>query len=180
MKGLLPFKEMAKLAATKPNKGFIMTKGITGHEPDSRIIYADIIDMPHWQSPKHPHMSLYDRAAQFAPFAALAGYDDMVEEQARFVDNKIELDASELEILNHKLGIIAEAIDGGAAPEVSITYFEPDLFKEGGSYKTITEVIKRVDNVSEQLVLGRKTGVAQMNATIDIKDILEIHGELVD
>ena len=157
-----------------------MTKGITGHEPDPRAIYADIIDKPHWQSPTRPHMSLYDRAAQFAPFAALTGYDDMVEEEARLVDNRIELDSSELETLNRKLETIADAIEGGESPEVSVTYFVPDLLKEGGSYKTITEVIKRVDNISRKLVLERKTGVAEMNMTIDINDILEIHGDMVD
>ena len=157
-----------------------MTKGITGHEPDPRAIYADIIDKPHWQSPTHPHMSLYDRAAQFAPFAALTGYDDMVEEQARIVDNKIELDASELEALDHKLGILSDEIDEGRAPEVTITYFVPDLLKDGGSYQTITEVIKKVDNIAQKLVLERKTGVAGLNVTINIKDILEIHGDTVD
>ena len=157
-----------------------MTKGITGHEPDPRALYADIIDLPHHQSEVHKHMSLYDRAAQFAPFAALTGYDDMVEEEARLVDNKIELDGSELEILDQKLAIIAKEIDKGRSPEVSITYFVPDLLKEGGSYQTITEVIKRVDNVSRKLVLERKEGFADMNATINISDILEIHGEMVD
>ena len=157
-----------------------MTKGITGHEPDPRAIYADIIDLPHHQSKVHKHMSLYDRAAQFAPFAALTGYDDMVEEEARLVDNKIELDGSELEILDQKLAIIAKEIDKGRSPEVSITYFVPDLFKQGGSYQTITEVIKKVDNVSRKLVLERKEGFADMNVTISISDILEIHGEIVD
>ena len=157
-----------------------MTKGITGHEPDPRAIYADIIDLPHHQSKEHKHMSLYDRAAQFAPFAALTGYDDMVEEESRLVDNRIELDGSELEILDQKLAIIAKEIDKGRTPEVSITYFVPDLLKEGGSYQTITEVIKRVDNVSRKLVLERKTGLSGTNATINISDILEIHGEMVD
>ncbi len=62
-----------------------MTKGITGKEPDPKIVYADIIDMPHHQSLAHPHMSLYDRAAQFAPFAALTGYEDMINEEAKKV-----------------------------------------------------------------------------------------------
>ena len=157
-----------------------MTKGITGHEPDPRAIYADIIDLPHHQSEVHKHMSLYDRAAQFAPFAALTGYDDMVEEESRLVDNKIELDGSELEILDQKLAIIAKEIDKGRSPEVSITYFVPDLLKEGGSYQTITEVIKKVDNVSRKLLLERKEGFADMNVTISISDILEIHGDIVD
>ena len=142
--------------------------------------YKDIIILPHHVSIKHRPMSMHDRAAQFAPFAALTGYDDMVEEEARLVDNKIELDGSELEILDRKLGIIADSIAGGREPEVSVTYFVPDVLKDGGSYKTITEVIKNVDNVSRQLVLRRKSGVADMNVTIDIKDILEIHGDAVD
>ena len=49
-------------------------------EKSGRAAYPDIIDHPHWQSPTRPHMSLYDRAAQFAPFAALVGYDEMVNE----------------------------------------------------------------------------------------------------
>ena len=42
--------------------------------------YDDIINMPHHVSKKHPQMSLYNRSAQFAPFAALTGYEDMVKE----------------------------------------------------------------------------------------------------
>ena len=60
-----------------------LTKGYRKNEPDSRIVYKDIIDMPHHQSLTHPHMSLYDRAAQFAPFAALTGYEDMINEEAQ-------------------------------------------------------------------------------------------------
>lgn len=52
-------------------------------ETEARILYGDIIDLPHHQSAEHPHMSLYDRAAQFAPFAALTGYEEMIEEEAR-------------------------------------------------------------------------------------------------
>ena len=59
-----------------------MSVGITRKEDDPRIVYKDIIDMPHHQSETHPHMSLYDRAAQFMPFAALTGYEDMIDEAA--------------------------------------------------------------------------------------------------
>lgn len=65
-----------------------MTRGIKEKEPDPRIVYGDMIDHPHYQSPTRPHMSLHDRAAQFAPFAALSGYDDMVREKARIVDDR--------------------------------------------------------------------------------------------
>ncbi len=66
-----------------------MAKGIINKEPDPRIVYADIIDLPHHQSSTHPHMSLYDRAAQFAPFAALTGYDDMITQEARKINDSI-------------------------------------------------------------------------------------------
>ena len=66
-----------------------MAKRIINKEPDPRIVYADIIDLPHHQSSTHPHMSLYDRAAQFAPFAALTGYDDMITEEARKINDSI-------------------------------------------------------------------------------------------
>ncbi|SDI79377.1 hypothetical protein SAMN05421493_12819 [Pseudobutyrivibrio sp. 49] len=58
-----------------------MNKKTKKREPEARRIYGDIIDMPHHQSKTHPHMSLYDRAAQFAPFAALTGYEDMINEE---------------------------------------------------------------------------------------------------
>ncbi len=67
-----------------------MAKGITGKEPDPEIIYADIIDLPHHQSNAHPHMSLYDRAAQFAPFSALTGYKEMIDEEARLTEARVE------------------------------------------------------------------------------------------
>ena len=151
-----------------------MTKGITGKEPDPREVYADIIDLPHHESDHHPAMSLYDRAAQFSPYAALSGYDDMVAEEARLVDSKIELGEEDLEQLNDKLRQIADAIESGIRPEVGITYFIPDPLKAGGRYETITERIRKVDPVGQAVVLDRKTGTAGSYMTIKIGDILDI------
>ena len=64
-----------------------MSKGITDGKSDARKIYGDIIDLPHHQSKTHPHMSLYDRAAQFAPFSALTGYEDMINEEINQTNN---------------------------------------------------------------------------------------------
>ena len=157
-----------------------MTKGITEKEPDPRIVYADIINLPHHQSATRPHMSLYDRAAQFAPFAALTGYDEMVNEEARYVDQQIEQDEASLELLNQKLTLIADVIEDGMKPTVSITYFEPDTMKLGGKYVTATEKIKKIDPVARKVILMKKSGVAGLNATIDIDRITEIYGDLVD
>ena len=54
--------------------------------------YDDIMDLLHHQSKEQTHMSLHDRAAQFAPFAALAGHEEAIEETARLTDEKIMLD----------------------------------------------------------------------------------------
>ena len=151
-----------------------MTKGITGKEPDPREVYGDIIDHPHWESPTHPPMSLYDRAAQFAPFAALSGYDDMIDEEARLVDNRIELGEEELEELNRKLGLIDETIRNGIRPVVTVTCFVPDPLKPGGQYQAVTEKIRRVDAIHGIIQLDRKVTVAESYMEIQIRDILDI------
>ena len=156
------------------------TKGITEKEPDPRIVYADIIDHPHHQSATRPHMSLYNRAAQFAPYVALVGFSDMISEEARTTNTKEELGENELELLNQKLSLIADVIEDGEHPELTITCFVPDKMKDGGAYVTFTDRIKKVDVISKKLVLMSTTGRAKMNMEIDIDAIAEIHGELVD
>ena len=151
-----------------------MTKGSTGNEPDPREVYGDIIDHPRWKSPTHPPMSLYDRAAQFAPFAALTGYDDMIDEEARLVDNRIELSEEELGELNQKLGMMDETIQHGARPVVTITYFVPDPLKPGGMYQTVTEKARRVDAVHGIIQLDRKVTVAESYMEIRLEDILDM------
>ena len=149
-------------------------------DQDPKIVYANIIDHPHWQSPTRPHMSLYDRAAQFAPFAALTGYDDMVSEEARIVERRIEPGEEEIKKLNQKMNLINDAIRAGGTPMVSITYFIPDSLKAGGRYETTVEQIKKIDAARGRVVLSRTQGYGNQNVGIDMKDILEIHGELVD
>ena len=151
-----------------------MAKGITGKEPDPREVYGDIIDHPHWESPTHPPMSLYDRAAQFAPFAALSGYDELIDEEARLVDNKIELSEEELEELNRQLGRIDEEIRQGNPPAVTVTYFIPDPLKAGGIYETVTEKVRRVDPAAGTIQLDKTVTAAGTRMEIRIEDILDI------
>ena len=157
-----------------------MTRGITGKEPDPSVVYADILNHPHWQSPTRPHMSLYDRAAQFAPFAALTGYDDMVNEEARTVDSRILQGDEETALLNRKLTRISDAIREGSPPAVSITYFVPDPLKAGGKYETISDTVRMVDVVRGKLVLMQTEGYGRQNKEIALSDILEIQGDLLD
>lgn len=156
-----------------------MSKGITEKEPDPRIIYADIIDLPHHQSETHPHMSLYDRAAQFSSYKALSGYEDMVAEEARIVGERIVLEGHELDVLNQKLELIADVIRDGHIPELSVTYFVPDEKKAGGKYVTVTGKVKKVDSIFGQIQLdsGNKKVAGKK---IDIDKILSISGDLVD
>lgn len=131
--------------------------------------YNDIINLPHHQSTTHPHMSAYDRAAQFSPFAALTGYEDAVSETARLTDKKVELDEYSKAYLNERLNMIQVALD--EHPEVSITYFLPDKKKSGGAYVTVTGSVKKIDEYEHIVVM--------LDATkIPIDDIAEINGGL--
>ena len=151
-----------------------MTKGITRKEPDPREVYADIIDLPHHESDHHPPMSLYDRAAQFSPYSALSGYDDLVREEARLVDRRIEPGEEALEELNRKLNRISQLTESGTHPTAAITYFIQDSKKAGGRYETITEKIRKTDSAVQAVILDRTVGKAGTRMAIPIGDILEI------
>ena len=100
--------------------------------------YEDIVNLPHHVSKKHPQMPMIKRAAQFAPFAALAGYDDAVEETARLTDEMVELEDSAVDELHRKIN---EALCSGG--EVTVTYFVPDTKKSGGRYVRTAGLIKK-------------------------------------
>ena len=99
---------------------------------DNTHKYDDIIDLPHHVSTTRPQMPRRDRAAQFAPFAALTGYGDAIKETARLTDERAELGEHELMELNAGIHILMERID--SHPQVEITYFKADERKDGGSY----------------------------------------------
>ena len=129
--------------------------------------YEDIINMPHHVSTKHPQMSLENRAAQFAPFAALTGYDDVIKETSRLTDMKLELSEEMKDIINDKLNFLNEKIK--SKPIATITYFIKDKVKEGGSYITVTSNIKQIDLVNKYIILTNKK-------KISINDIIGISG----
>lgn len=114
---------------------------------------------------------MIDRAAQFSPFAALTGYGDVIKETARLTDRKPELSESEKAELGYKLQMACDYPD--EKPTVTITYFVPDQRKAGGSYRTISGQIKKIDDYEKQVVLMDKT-------RIDIDCILGIDGQIYD
>lgn len=159
-----------------------MSKGLKDGERNGREVYPDIIDHPHWQSPVRPHMSLYDRAAQFSAFDALAGYSDMIREEQRITDEQVHPEGYELEVLNQKLSLIADALRVGRHPELSFTVFVPDENKAGGRYETVFGSVKKIDPVSRKVILT-STGAedrGSMNRIIVMDRIIAIHGEQVD
>lgn len=113
--------------------------------------YGDIINLPHQKSSVHPHMPVGDRAAQFAPFAALTGYGDVIKETARQTDRKQELSEDEKELLNYKLLLACDL--SGERQDITITYFVPDAVKEGGTYHNVSGKIRRVDSDSGGIIV---------------------------
>ncbi len=114
--------------------------------------YDDIIDRPNPTSPRHPRMSLQDRAAQFSPFAALTGHEAAIRETARLTQEMRELSEEEQAKLNDKLQVIREHL--GQDISVTFTYFKPDDRKEGGVYATHTGEVKRVNDVEHTIILA--------------------------
>lgn len=130
--------------------------------------YKDIINLTRPQS-KHPHLGIDSRAAQFAPFAALTGYDSAVKETARLTKRKIELNDELKEIINNKLNYIEKNIREKNI--ISVTYFVKDEKKDGGRYESYSGIVKRINNVEEYIKF-------EDNKIINFNDILSLDGEI--
>ena len=113
--------------------------------------YDDIINLPHHISPTRKQMSMHERAAQFAPFAALVGYDDAVAETARLTENRPELDEQEQRAINERLAYIADHIK--EQPEARIKYFVPDEHKSGGAIVEASGQVKKISDTDGTIVL---------------------------
>ena len=134
-------------------------------------LYEDIIGMPHYEPKKHKRMTIENRAAQFAPFAALTGYEEAIIETARTTVKRIEIEEDLLNIINSKLEIIKENVKEN--PYIKITYFIKDKYKDGGKYEEIEGNIHAIDPVNRWIIFTDKR-------KINIKDILCIEGRIFD
>ncbi len=133
--------------------------------------YDDLLNLSHPTSKTHPRMSRLDRAAQFSPFAALTGYDDAVKETARLTDRRIELDEDKLAVLDERLRLVLAWEDD--PPLVSVTWFQPDRRKEGGTYVTTQGHIRKVDELKRVLVM-------EDGSKIPVDDIVDLDSEIFD
>ena len=119
--------------------------------------YDEIMGLPHHVSKTRPQMPMSDRAAQFAPFAALTGYDSAIKETGRLTDERIELDEDALTALNVKYQFLMDALD--EEPEIKITYFKPDERKAGGEYVSAIGAVKKVDDFERLITMQDGTRI---------------------
>ena len=131
--------------------------------------YDEIMGLPHHVSKTRPQMPMSDRASQFAPFAALTGYDAAIKDTGRLTDERIGLDVEALSALDMKYQLLMEALD--EAPEVTITYFQPDERKAGGKYVSAVGAVKKIDDFERRITMRDGT-------RIPMDDVLSIDGEL--
>lgn len=134
--------------------------------------YDDIINIKYTGSinPKRPKLSMEQRAAQFAPFAALTGYEEAIQDIERVLDNKILLSMEDRLELSRKLNYILSL---NSKPVVEITFFKKDNFKDGGEYKTIKGVVKKYDKSIRCVIMEKGTKILANN-------ILTINSEVFD
>lgn len=119
--------------------------------------YDDIIHLPHHVSARHPQMSLRNRAAQFAPFAALTGHREAVRETARLTDSFQELNEDQKALLDERLRLIQEHLSEN--PEIEAVYFQPDSRKSGGAYVTFRGAVKKIDLYRRQILFTDGTAL---------------------
>ena len=131
--------------------------------------YDDIIHLSRHVSKRHPQMSLYNRAAQFAPFAALMGYGEAIAETARQTTPKIEIMEDDRQLMDRKLLLLTNHLE--EEPMVSITFFQPDRRKSGGQYLTITGVVKAIRTNERIIIMKDRT-------KISIDAIVGLEGEV--
>lgn len=131
--------------------------------------YDDIIDLPHYEPKHHPRMSLMSRAAQFAPFAALTGHGDAIQETARLTDELQDLDESKIDELNRKMEILRSRVK--EKPKITITYFQNDEKKSGGKYSMLSSKLLKINEYEGVLLF--ETG-----ELIAIHSIFDIDGKI--
>ena len=155
-----------------------------GIRPDEQflapVVYADIIDLPRWEpGPKHPRMSLYKRAAQFMPFAAVRGYNEMIREDLRETEPEAELSEGQQELLARQLAALRARLAAGEQPAASVTGVVPDAREEGGEIRyAVSGGYADIDGEKVIVLANRAADLADEKAE-DVRDKLsELQGAL--
>jgi len=130
--------------------------------------YEDMLYLEPPVSKIHRKMSISERAAQFMPFAALTGYEDLIRESSRMTQRRIELSETEIEELKHKLEFLH--VHEKENPLIKVMYFLQDLKKNGGSYQTVEKQLHRIDDIEKKIIFKDHT-------TIQFDDIISVEYE---
>ncbi len=131
--------------------------------------YEDIIGLPRPVSRRHPPMARQERAAQFAPFAALAGHGAILREAARQTENRPALSEDAQTALDARLRLLAGRLE--EHPTVNATYFLPDEKKAGGACVTVSGQVLRLREFPPALCLAG-------GAEIPLSALLALEGPL--
>ena len=131
--------------------------------------YEDIKKMKRPQYADLPPMSIHDRAAQFAPFAALVGYGDAVEETERLTEGRRVMEEDEISELNRRLSELSERLK--ERPKIRVTYFIPDKKKSGGRYASVTGSVRTIDQYNNKIIFtdGETVAVKDMYSIVFIE-----------
>ena len=132
--------------------------------------YESILERPHPVSSGRPRMSRRERAAQFAPYAALTGFGAAIEETERITEERIELDRDGAEQLDARFRRLREQL--ARQPEVTVVYFVPDRWKAGGAYETVTDRVRKLDELARTVTLAS-------GAVLSMDDICALDGPLL-
>lgn len=132
--------------------------------------YDDIIHLPHPEPLRHSRMSRRNRAAQFAPFAALTGHEEAIRETARLTESKIPLNEEDAARMNEKIALLNKAI-ATSKPNIIVTYFVSDKKKDGGAYVEFSGTLRHIDDCSKMLIFEDDTKIM-------IDEIREINSDL--
>ncbi len=130
--------------------------------------YDDIIYLPHPEPKNHTRMPMENRAAQFAPFAALTGHGAAIAETARHTEKMVELSAEQMLELSRKISFAMTSHS-----RITLTFFQPDHHKSGGRYIDITGKIKKIDDIDRTVILAD-------GRTIAMHLVADIRGEIFD
>ena len=113
--------------------------------------YRELLHLPHHRSQTHAPMPRRDRAAQFAPFAALTGFDAQLRETERQTQAQAEPNEDALQELDQSLHTLFACVH--TQPAVQVRWFVPDAKKSGGAYKTAAGLVLQLDRNQSLLVL---------------------------
>ncbi len=129
--------------------------------------YKAILDLPHHTSHCRRKMDIRDRAAQFAPYAALVGFGDVVDETARVTEERAIQDEGEIEKINRTLTYILTC---GNEVSAEFTYFKKDERKNGGTYVKKVGVAVKIDEARRAVIFSDKTFL-QLDDIVNIEPI---------